>query len=267
MTIVDVIVLISVAVAMGVALGTIGAGGSILAIPVLMYSAHLDPHDATIVSLIVVAVSALAALVGHAPSIAWRVVGLMVPGIAMGTIAGTSINRQLDDGVLLLLLATAMVAASWRMWLRSRTAPAQPDVQANESAVGHRRHWAVLMLSGFSLGFLTGLLGIGGGFMAVPILVLVVGISMRSAIGTSLVLIAASALLAFFAQAISGIGQVEAAAWWSALVIAGFGAVGAVTGSRMSRRLAVPRLEAGFAVILIPLATVIAVDGVRSLVG
>jgi uncharacterized membrane protein YfcA len=251
------VALLLAAVLMGIALGTVGAGGSILAVPALVYLGGLAPHDATVVSLLVVGASALTGAVVHAAGgrVDRRIVVPIIAGGFVGTAIGAAINQRLDGRVLLGLLAVAMLVAAARMW------------KGQVRSEGHAPHraWPTLAAVGVALGIVTGLLGIGGGFLVVPLLVLVVGVPMRDAVGTSLVLIAASAFSALAAQLLLGT-DVSTDEWTMGAVVAAFGAAGVVGGTRIAARLRVATLQRVFAIGLVPVALFMLADA-AALVG
>lgn len=175
----------------GLALGSLGAGGSIITVPALIYLLGLTPAEATTGSLIIVIVTSAAALVAHARAgaVRWRA-GLLfaaaglLPAAAVGVL-----SARVPSTVLTLAFAVVALLAGLRM-LRRRTPPEQGAVSAPR-AVG----------AGAGLGAVTGLLGVGGGFLAVPALVAVLAVPMSAAVGTSLLVVIANALVALLGRA------------------------------------------------------------------
>lgn len=169
----------------GFILGIIGGGGSILALPLLVYLVGYegDPHAAIGTTALAVAVSALANVVHHHRAGHVRLgLGLWfaLPGIA-GALLGARLGLATDGDRLLLLFALLMLIVAWRMWTQ-REDP--PGVRPPRQRRFRRR---VVVPLGFAVGALSGYFGIGGGFLIVPALVYAGGLGMKDAIGTSLV--------------------------------------------------------------------------------
>lgn len=224
--------------ATGLLLGAVGGGGSILLVPLLIVVFGLDAHAATGTALGVVAISAAVGSVIHARSGSVRVQqGLLfaVPGV-LASAATAPLNAQLPEWALVGAVVVLMMAVAARMWR-----PPQ--------AVGARRSAVVVAMAGLAAGALTGLLGVGGGFIIVPALVLAVGLPMREAVGTSLVVIAANALAALPGYALRG--DVDGRL---VLVLAGGALVGVAGGSVVSRMAGERRLQRSFAGLLVLVA-------------
>jgi len=189
--------------AIGLAVGSLGGGGSVLAVPVLVFVLGEDLPDATTAGLAVVAAGGLAGAARHALAgrVCWRHAASFtlaaVPGIAVGTIAGGA----LPDGLLLAGFALVMVAAARSVWRRAgHEAPDQdPGVDACPPLRLPRD-----ALAGAAVGFLTGFLGVGGGFLIVPTLAVGLAFTMRTAVGTSLAIITASSALSLAAHLAAG---------------------------------------------------------------
>jgi uncharacterized protein len=170
------------AVLIGGSLGLVGGGGSILTVPALVHAGGFAPRDAIVASLIVVGVAATAGALLH-----WRrgtldvVVAGWFGGLgAVGAMAGARLGR-LVPGEWLMLAFGAVAVAAGVMLLSQRASPV---------AASPRPHPALIASTAFGVGFLTGLLGVGGGFVIVPALALVVRLPMTRAVGTSLAVIA-----------------------------------------------------------------------------
>jgi hypothetical protein len=183
----------------GLSLGALGSGGSILAVPALVYAAGQSVQEATFTSLMLVGTAALTGIVPHLRAGRVRLatgVAFGLTGIG-GSFAGTMLNRRLDPDVLLLGFSVLIVVAAWRMLTGCPTCTrvgedrelAAEHAEAARPALDPWRTAAVIA-SGTVVGFLTGLFGVGGGFIIVPALTLVLGLAMPEAIGTSLVVIA-----------------------------------------------------------------------------
>src|SRR5687767_15003299 len=169
----------------GLLLGLVGGGGSILTVPILVYVIGLEVQAATATSLAIVGASALAGALPHARAgrVNVRVAAAFgLFGIA-GAFAGTWLSHQVSGAWILLLFGLMMVAVAGRMWTRRPSPPSQAG--SRETRVGWKAP-----LAGLVVGILTGFFGVGGGFLIVPALVLALELPVAMAVGTSLVVIA-----------------------------------------------------------------------------
>ena len=249
--------------AIGFALGALGGGGSILAVPTLVYAAGQSASDATTTSLLVVAGASIFGLVGH-----WRAGRVRIgPGLMFGlvgiggSIVGTALNRRLDGDVLLAGFALLILVAAWRMLTGcpSCTRVGEQQAVATPPAVGGTalltrlqvtpRQLVVVGAAGTAVGFLTGLFGVGGGFIIVPALTLALHFNMPQAVGTSLLVITVNALVALAAR--GGPGAVE---WSVALPFTIAALAGVSAGVRAADRLPARILLRGFAALLVGVA-------------
>lgn len=175
---------VALALVVGLALGLLGGGGSILMVPLLVYVAGMDAKEAIAASLVVVGVTAAVSVIGHARAgrVRWRT-GLLfgVAGMA-GAFAGGFLGGQLPGQLLLVAFALMMVATAVAM-IRGRR-NIDPAKAHAEVPVGR------VLLDGVVVGLVTGLVGAGGGFLVVPALALLGGLPMGVAVGTSLLVIA-----------------------------------------------------------------------------
>jgi len=195
--------MLSIAVAagllIGVLLGALGGGGSILTVPVLVYLLHQEPHAATAGSLLIVGITAAAGTIAH-----WRTGRVrLAPGIAFGVLgvagsyAGTRLSSSVPPDLLLSLFAGLRLAAAAAM-LRRRPGTAGQDERAGGSTIVRRALTIIAAATG--VGLLTGFFGVGGGFVIVPALVLLLGFDMPAAVGTSLLVIAINSAAALAAR-------------------------------------------------------------------
>lgn len=200
----------------GLSLGALGGGGSILAVPALVYAAGQDPRAATATSLLLVGSASLVGMGTH-----WRAgrvrVGTGVvfglTGIA-GSLAGSALNHHLDPDVLLLGFAGLVCVAAWRMLTGCPTCTNLGERRELAGTAGtagtttttllrqrtHTRAVLTVLIAGTAVGFLTGLFGVGGGFVIVPALALGLKLPMPQAIGTSLLVIAINSAVALTAR-------------------------------------------------------------------
>ncbi|MFD5295119.1 sulfite exporter TauE/SafE family protein [Streptomyces mutabilis] len=179
----------------GLSLGALGAGGSILTVPALIYLLGFTPAAATTASLVVVIVSSVTALVAHARggAVRWRAgLAFAAAGVLPAAAAG-ALSARIPETVLTLAFAALAALAGLRM-LRRR-APREGGPVSGVRAAG----------AGAGLGAVTGFLGVGGGFLVVPALVTVLAVPMGAAVGTSLLVVTANALVALAARAYSAV--------------------------------------------------------------
>lgn len=255
--------------AIGTLLGTLGAGGSILALPVLVHVFGQDPHTASTGALVVVGVTAV---IGAAS--ARRGTVLLGRGIAFGLIAtggtvlGSWVARDLSGEVLLgafslllLTVAGSLVAHGRRG--ESPTAVAelldQPIITFTPTFACSCPRALKVLVTATGIGLLTGLLGVGGGFLVVPALVLALGLPLHLAAGTSLVVIAVTSSTALAARAQLGLDL----AWAPVLAITVAAAIAAVISVRLASRIPVARLRTVFVAVLIAVA---ALTGAQALI-
>ncbi|CAN5566374.1 sulfite exporter TauE/SafE family protein [soil metagenome] len=232
------------ALVVGLTLGLLGSGGSILTVPVLLYLVGLPEKVAIAESLAIV--GAIAA-VGAIPFIYeklvdWRsVVYFGIPGI-LGTVLGAALSAFVTGAVQLVLFAVVMLLAAVMMFRG-------PRAVIDEPVVPHAL-WKIAT-EGLVVGVLTGLIGVGGGFLIVPALVLLGGLPMRRAIATSLLIIAVKSAAGFATYlevlALEGL-SVDGV---RIATFAGIGILGSLLGSRVGARVPQAALKRGFAVFLV----------------
>lgn len=261
----------------GVALGSLGGGGSILAVPALVYVVGLGPKSAVTTSLVVVGVTALGGMIGHLRAGRVRVGAGLWFGLAgvAGSLLGSRLNRAVDPQALLIAFSGVMVVAAWRMWVSARNqecaanAPPRDVVAARsvESIASHppfARPVAMLtsrgpretmslvagvVAAGTVVGFMTGFFGVGGGFIIVPALVLVLRFDMPVAVGTSLLVIAVNSGTALATRlATTGVD------WRVAVPFTLAGLGGALFGNHLASRAPSSTLVRWFAALLVAVA-------------
>lgn len=216
-------------VGVGLMLGLIGGGGSVLAVPMMVYIVGVpNPHEAIGASAFAVTVNAAFSLLNHARagSVKWRCGGIYaIAGIA-GAALGSTIGKQVDGAKLLFLFALLMIAIGVVM-IRGRDNPGKPDVQCTV------RKAPKVIGYGLITGAFSGFFGIGGGFLIVPGLVTSTGMPLINAIGTSLIAVIAFGLTTTINYAASGLVD-----WGLSLVFILGGVAGAFVGAASGRRLA-----------------------------
>ncbi|MDH3641052.1 MAG: sulfite exporter TauE/SafE family protein [Gammaproteobacteria bacterium] len=257
------------AIAIGLSLGLLGSGGSILTVPVLVYLIGQPEKLAIAGSLAIV--GAIAA-VGSIPYIRsglvnWRCVVMFgLPGMA-GTYLGAWSAEFVSGAVQLMLFAVVMLAASVLM-LKPITVNENVDENVDENADGRiseqRAVWKI-SLDGLLVGIVTGLVGVGGGFLVVPALVLLGGLPMRTAVATSLVIIALKSFSGFYKYLDVLASQGIALEWDVIALVAALGIVGSLLGSLIGGRIPQDKLQKFFGVFLIAMGGFILVQSARAL--
>lgn len=234
---------VGLGIVIGLSLGLLGGGGSILTVPALVYLVGVPVAQATGTSLAIVGATALIGASGHARAgrVALRpALGFGAASVA-GAIAGSLAGKRVDGELLLSLFALVMIAAGIAM-LRRR----DPRIQDAHVPV----HPLQVGTAGFATGLLTGFFGVGGGFVIVPALTMVLGLSMPVAVGTSLVVIA----IASAAGLATHLGAGAIAVAVTVYFVLG-GIAGTLVGSRLAGRVPERTLRRGFATLVFVLAS------------
>ncbi|HKU04748.1 MAG TPA: sulfite exporter TauE/SafE family protein [Bradyrhizobium sp.] len=242
----------------GVVLGLVGGGGSILAVPLLVYLVGVgSPHAAIGTAAVAVTANALASLVGHARTgkVKWRCAAVFATAGVIGAAIGAEIGKALDGERLLMLFGLLMIGVGLSM-LRKRRKSEAPDIRLTRetaSALMPR-----LVPIGLGVGLAAGFFGIGGGFLIVPGLIAATAMPLSFAVGTSLVVVTALGLTTATSYALSGYVD-----WPMAALLVLGGIVGAFGGIRLGVRLAVRKglLERSFAIIVMLVGGYIALKG------
>jgi uncharacterized protein len=218
--------------AVGFSLGLIGGGGSILAVPLLLYVVGIrDPHVAIGTSALAVAVNAFANLMGHwrAGNVEWPSAALFAAAGVAGAALGSSLGKLVEGRKLLLLFALVMIAVGIAM-LRRRAEGGPASIRL-DARIALR-----LAGIGFLAGTLSGFLGIGGGFLIVPGIILSSGMTILHAIGSSLLSVGAFGLTTAVNYSLSGLVD-----WRIALEFILGGAIGGFVGMTAAMRLSIRR--------------------------
>lgn len=224
----------------GVSLGMLGGGGSILTVPILVYALDVEPKSAIATSLLVVGVTSAAALIPHARAGRVRVRTGLIFGAAgmVGAYLAGLVAHFIPAGILMLAFSVMMLVTAVAM-LRGRRNVAQ----TRETEDAERELPVVkVLLEGLVVGAVTGLVGAGGGFLVVPALVLLGGLPMSTAVGTSLVVISLKSL----AGLLGYLGHVHID-WKLAATVSVFAVLGSLLGGRLAGRIPADRLRQGFA--------------------
>ncbi|MDI6046081.1 sulfite exporter TauE/SafE family protein [Flavobacterium yafengii] len=234
----------------GVALGLIGGGGSILTVPVLVYLFAIEPVIATAYSLFIVGLTSAVGTVGYfkkglinmktaivfgIPSIiaVFTTRALIVPAIPkeVFSIGEFIVTKNL---LMMLLFAVIMIAASYSMIKKDKKI-------INEKSEEQKFNYPLILIEGAIVGVITGLVGAGGGFLIIPALVVLSKLPMKEAVGTSLVIIAAKSLIGFFGE-----GGENGINWEFLLTISTFAIVGIFIGTALSKKINGDKLKPAF---------------------
>ncbi|MFB6836931.1 sulfite exporter TauE/SafE family protein [Streptomyces sp. NPDC056361] len=229
--------IVAASLLIGVSLGILGGGGSILTVPILVYLAGQETKEAIATSLFVVGVTSIAALIPHARAhrVRWRT-GLLFGAFSMaGAYGGGRLAEYVPGTVLLVAFALMMLATAAAMLRkprpgRERTRPAHKDLPLKHIAV-----------EGLAVGAVTGLVGSGGGFLVVPALAILGGLPMGIAVGTSLLVIAMKSF-AGLAGHLSGV-SID---WGVALTVTAAAVIGSLIGGRLAGRIPQDALRKAF---------------------
>lgn len=239
----------------GVLLGLLGGGGSILAVPALVYVLGLGIEQAIPMSLIVVgtasAVGALPKI--RARQVQWRLAAIFAAAGIPATFMGTAIGRHLPQSVLLIGFAVVMVVAGIR--LLQDNGDTGTACKVGDAGINWRRCAPRSIPAGFLVGLLTGLFGVGGGFLIIPALVLMLGVEMSIAIGTSLLIIVVNSAAGVVSHV--SVGGID---WAITGAFVGSAIVGSLVASHLGVRFDTRRLQHWFAYLIFAVAGYVLID-------
>lgn len=231
------------ALLIGLSLGLLGSGGSILTVPVLVYLVGQDPKVAMAGSLMIVGVISLISAIPYArqKTIDWRMVAWFgLPGL-VGAVFGAWLAHFIDGVIQMLIFAVLMLSAAYLMF---------KPVDLSDTSKAPRAAYKIVA-DGLVVGAITGLVGVGGGFLIIPALVLLGGLSMRLAIGTSLVIIAMKSFAGFGAY-LEVLSALNLALDWSIIIkFTLIGILGGWLGHKVSHKFDQHLLRRVFAVFLV----------------
>ena len=238
--------------AIGVVVGTVGGGGAILALPVLVYVLDEGVSPASTASLIVVALGASVGAGAQARrgQLCRRIALTFSVPAAIGAYAGTLANTEVSGRTLVLAFVPVMLCAAALTYLRGDEAGAGADEGCPEVALGRTG------ASGFAVGVLTGFFGVGGGFLIVPALTVLLGIAVRRAIATSLAIITLTGVAALLSHLAEGAEP----NWGLTLILCAGAGIGALAGTALGRRLPAQALTHAFGVVVAAVALFLLVD-------
>jgi uncharacterized membrane protein YfcA len=248
-----------IGVVVGIVVGALGAGGGILAVPVLVYLLGQDPHAATASSLIIVAITALTSIRHHAKAgnVAWRDGAVFGAASVVGAVVASRVSGLVPSHVLMILfgamlIVVALVMARRAVRTRREENGAPPDAEeraaeaAAEDAARTGPSAPALIATASFTGLLTGFFGVGGGFIVVPMLVIALGLAMRRASGTSLLVM----IITTAVSLLSRIGTDVQIDWLVTLVFAAASGIGGLVGGPLSAKARPSTLTALFAGLL-----------------
>ncbi|NMD23323.1 MAG: sulfite exporter TauE/SafE family protein [Actinobacteria bacterium] len=267
----------------GISLGALGGGGSILAVPALVYAAGQSPKQATTTSLVLVALTALIGIAPHWRAGRVRFVAGTIFGLAGigGSLLGSHWNKAADPDVLLLAFSGLMLVAAYAMWRRASkattpsTSAGNPSDDTPDDTPGTApgaggtavtaRHIdpgtiVKVVVAGTVVGLLTGFFGVGGGFVIVPALVLALGFTMAEAVGTSLLVITINSVVALSTRLQAG--SIE---WGTVIPFTIASMIGVVIGSRLASTRDSSSLQRWFVGLLVVVAGYTAVRSALAL--
>lgn len=236
----------------GLALGLVGAGGSILTVPALIYGLGLGVREAVPASLALVGSIAATGAVTHYRQGTVRLGVALRFGAAgvIGALIGARLNQLVPPRTLLSLFALVMMAAAVSLARRdagrSGAGAGTEGLGQHDPRFDHHPHWIKLTLVGFGVGLMTGFFGVGGGFVIVPSLALLLGLPTRQAVGTSLVVIVINCLAGLVGHLARG-QHFDVA---PLLVFAGAGFAATTVGAQLAGRWPAARLSKVFAVVV-----------------
>ncbi len=262
------------AVLMGLSLGLIGGGGSILTVPILVYLFQVDAVLATAYSLFIVGLTSLVGSVSHVRlgNVHWRTAIVFgIPSIISVFLTRSYLVPMIPDPImtfgqdpsggaalvitksvgLLLLFAVIMVMAAYSMIKPAKKSGT--DTLKNAEDVQPQFNYPLILAEGAIVGLVTGLVGAGGGFLIIPALVLLAKLPMKQAVGTSLMIIAAKSLIGFVGD-MRGNEVID----WSFLgVFSSIAVVGILLGSWLSKRIPGEKLKPAFGWFVLVMGTYI----------
>ena len=251
---------IALAILVGVSLGLLGGGGSILPVPILVYVLGLPAHEAIAMSLLVVGTTSVAALIPHAGGgrVRWHLGALFGAASMVGAYGAGRVAKVVPAVVLLLLFGAMMLVTAFAMMRKGSHDAAAEDAAPQQPKL----RYTVIALEGLLVGAFTGLVGAGGGFLVVPALLLLGKLPMRQAVGTSLLIIAMKSFAGF-----AGYLSTTAIDWQLAAMITAAAVVGSFFGASFAGRVRQDLLRRGFAWFVVTMAVFILVQEIPKAAG
>lgn len=234
------------AILIGLFLGLLGGGGSILTVPIFVYLIGLQPKIAIALSLAVVGAVSLIGVFKHwkLGNVNFKIVALFAPFAMAGTFLGAKLSQFVSGSFQLILFAVVMLIAAIFMFKKTKGAE---NIKATKQKTSYsKKDILFIAAEGVLVGVLTGLVGVGGGFLIVPALVLLTKIPMKEAIGSSLLIISLKSFAGFYGY----LGQVSID-WNFLLIFIAIASVGIIIGTYLIRFISQTQLKKVFAIFLI----------------
>ena len=232
-----IIIALILAVFVGISLGLLGGGGSILAVPILTYIVGMDPKEAIASSLFIVGITSVFGLFSHARAkrVRWKTGAIFGVAAMGGAFSGGFIGGFIPGTVLMLLFAVMMIATAGAMIRRPKKTSEPTDTEKKGLPLVR------IILDGFVVGIATGLVGAGGGFLVVPALTLLGGLPMAVAVGTSLLVMSMKSFAGLAGYLLSV--QIQ---WPIVLAFTAIAVIGSFVGSALAGKIPGPALRRGF---------------------
>ncbi|TLP75771.1 sulfite exporter TauE/SafE family protein [Nesterenkonia sphaerica] len=240
------LVTLVLAIGIGLSLGLLGGGGTILAVPLLTYVAGMPPQEAIAASMFIIGVTALISVGAHARrgNVRWRM-GLVFGAASMtGAFGGGVLGSQLPGVVLMVAFGAMMIATALAMVV-DRRAPSEPKYRSKLPVLK-------IVMEGLVVGLVTGVVGAGGGFLVVPALVLLGGLPMSAAVGTSLLIISMKSF-----TGMAGYLTSVSIDWGPVLLITGVTVAGALLGSAVSSKVPDKMLKKAFGYMVLAMGVIV----------
>lgn len=249
------VVALVIGAVIGVLLGLLGGGGSIMAVPALVYGLRLSTSQAILISLIVVGVASAFGAVPkvRAGQVQWRLAAIFALFGIPATFIGSAIGRHVPDAAIMIGFAGVMILAGIRM-LRD-TGNTGSACEVGDGGINWRRCAPRSIPTGLGVGLLTGLFGVGGGFLIIPALVLMLGVEMPIAIGTSLVIITANSA----GGVVAHLHDAEIN-WAITAAFVGTAIVGSLIAGHLGTKLNTDQLRHWFAYLVFVVAAYVVID-------
>jgi uncharacterized protein len=237
----------------GLSLGLLGGGGSILTVPALVYLVGQTPQVAVTTSLAIVGANSMMGAMFHGSKgkLDWKVALIFGSAGMLVSYLSAGISKHITPELLLVAFAILMLVIGMMLLFR----------RAKEEGTSYTaRPLLLVVVSGAGVGLLTGILGVGGGFLVVPALVMLLGLPVQVAVGTSLVVIAMNSAAGFLGHV--GSGSLD---WTVTLIFVAAGLMGTFSGMRLSSRLSSSKLQKAFAIFVIALAFFLLFDNLSKI--
>ena len=241
----------------GISLGLLGGGGGVLAVPILVYVAGVKAQTAVAMSLAIVCATSLMGAVLHFRDkrVNLRVAVMMAIGGSIGAYLGARGTNLVARHTLMFSFSLLMLIVGILMVYRSKN-----DLRRNEEREELSARWPIAFLAGSGIGVVTGFLGVGGGFLIVPTLVFIVGLSMKVAVGTSLSIISVNTLSGLISQL-----SVQEIPLKFTAALSGISIIGAIVGNQMVDQFASRKLKEVFGFFILILGVVLVANYLRYL--